>query len=534
MSNAAQLINNLDHTINTFKSNVDVKVNNVHVSTNNIQATTDKIYENINRFKTEMLHGEEKQIAHENILRIDQIIKEQFSSHVAVRRTVMGVVKDFDINLVRNSTIQELSEELWITSSRYWLSYALIAITAWVNDYQQVAQNALAESGRKDPIKTTLLFCLMNFRFNRIDTAKQWFFEYFKTLDPTKLQQETSILLQAFLNGIFGKDKEMEHEVIKLIEEWIVLLNENEEISNELTKSYESYIRNLNPQVKFDFPAVTQFCTHCTALEASYKESSKFDLLVNFVKEFEVETQSFDETNYKSRIDAILMNLISNYDSEELELKNQQEYYKFIVENNGVVAAADSQYAEMEKLQNENFNIGKQMMKWAIYDDNNQTDVSVRKYGFKNTRNWFKAAISSWSLKTNEAFPIIYQIKIDGWETQSNGNDLTQQNENMKQYYENNKFTNMFVNNINIAAAIVLIVSLGLVFLTIYSLIFTLASAGFLGYRVMKARKEYPARINTGLDNLSMCIDQITEIKRHFEENKAKRDLLYSMVDYLL
>jgi hypothetical protein len=249
MSNASQAINSLDQTINSFKSRVDVKVNDVNTSTASIQATTNKIYENIEKFKTDMLHGEEKQIAHENILRIDQIIKEQFSNYIAIRRTVMGVVRDFDINLVRNSTIQELSEELWITSSRYWLSYALIAITAWVNNYPDVAKNALAESGRKDAIKTTLFFCLMNLRFGRMDAAKKWFYEYFKTLDPTMLQQETAILLQSFLNGIFGKDKELEHEVIELIDEWITIINDNEEISNELLNGYETYIANLNAPV---------------------------------------------------------------------------------------------------------------------------------------------------------------------------------------------------------------------------------------------------------------------------------------------
>ena len=84
MSNASQAINSLDQTINSFKSRVDVKVNDVNTSTASIQATTNKIYENIEKFKTDMLHGEEKQIAHENILRIDQIIKEQFSNHIAM------------------------------------------------------------------------------------------------------------------------------------------------------------------------------------------------------------------------------------------------------------------------------------------------------------------------------------------------------------------------------------------------------------------------------------------------------------------
>ena len=179
-------ISELNQTINTFETKVDVHVQNIHQSSVNVDAATDRIYQKILQFREEMEHGEQKQLAHENIIRIDQIIKEQFSNYETIRRTVMGVVRDFDINLVRNSTIQELSEELWITSSRYWLSYALIAITAWVNNYPDVAKSALAESGRKDAIKTTLFFCLLNLRFNRMEAAKLWFYEYFKTLDRLK------------------------------------------------------------------------------------------------------------------------------------------------------------------------------------------------------------------------------------------------------------------------------------------------------------------------------------------------------------
>ena len=266
-TNASQVISNLDQTINSFKSRIDIKVNDVNTSTASIRNTTDQIYDNILRFKSQMLSGEEKQIAHENILRIDQIIKEQFSNHVVIRRTVMGIVRDFDINLVRNSTIQELSEELWITSSRYWLSYALIALTAWVNDYPEVAKNALAESGRKDAIKTTLFFCLTNLRFGRMEAAKKWFYEYFRTLDPTMLQQETAILLQSYLNGIFGKDKELEHEVTELIDEWTGIITQDEQISSEMLSGYETFITNLNPNVQFTYESLLKYCTNYQEIE---------------------------------------------------------------------------------------------------------------------------------------------------------------------------------------------------------------------------------------------------------------------------
>lgn len=533
MSNAMQAINNLDQTINSFKSRVDVKVDNVQVSTSKIQATTDRIYENINKFKTEMTLGEQKQIAHENILRIDQIIKEQFSNHETIRRTVLGVVRDFDINLVRNSTIQELSEELWITSSRYWLSYALIAITAWVNNYPEVAKNALAESGRKDAIKTTLFFCLLNMRFGRIDVAKLWFREYFKTLDPTLLQQETAILLQSFLNGVFGKDKELEQDIINLIDEWVGIINDNEQISAELLNAYESYINNMNAPVKFGYESLVQFCTNNAEIQKSYTNVSKYVRLIEFVKSIDVEMEAQDDENYKSRIDAILVNLISNYDAEELEMKNQQEYWRLIVENKGDHEIAQAQYDDLQELQNERFNIGRQLIKWAVYDDSAQTDVQVRKFGFQNTKAWFKSAVNNWDAKLHAAYPNEYRLQIDTWTGTSNGQDEAEQTESMKNYFENNKFQYMYVNNLNIAVAIVLLVSILLAFATLFSLIVTGLAAGFLVYRVLGAKEKYAIRVATALKNLSSCMAEIADFRRYFEENRTKKDELLSVVEFI-
>ncbi|MCL2108019.1 MAG: hypothetical protein FWH20_01560 [Oscillospiraceae bacterium] len=533
MTNASQAINRLDETINSFKSKVDIKVNNVHVSTTNIQATTDKIYASISKFRDEMLHGEEKQIAHENILRIDQIIKEQFSNYTAIRKTVLGVVRDFDINLVRNSTIQELSEELWITSSRYWLSYALIAITAWVNNYPDVAKNALSESGRRDAIKTTLFFCLMNLRFNRMIPAKMWFREYFKTLNPAMLQQETAILLQAFLAGIFGKDKELEQNVIDLIDEWMKIINENEQISSELLGAYESYIHNLNIPVQFNYNSLLEFCTNNDELQKSHANVVKYSSLITFIKTLDVDAQSQDDDNYKSRIDTVLIDLISNYDAEELDLKNQQEYYRFIVSNEGSVKKAQTQFDAMQKLQNEHFNIGKQMIKWAIYDDISQTNPQVKKFAFQNTKSWFRTAVNNWDSKLHADFPSEYNLKIDAWSGVSNGQDRAEQIQSMKNYFENNKFQNMYINTFNITLMIVFLASIGLAFLTLFSLIATGISAGLLVFNVIRAKKKYAARVGKALDILSTCMSEIADFRHHFDENRAKKDELLSIIEFI-
>ena len=256
MSNVYNVINDLNNSVAGFRSDVDVHVRNVDSSTQKILQTAESVYQRVSKFRTDIMHGEEKQIAHENIMRIDQVVKEQFGNYDAIRKTIMGVVRDFDINLVRNSTIEELSEELWITSSRYWLSYALIAVTAWVNNYPEVAKNALSEAVRKDEIKASLFFCLMNLRFERIQTAREWFKVYCRTLNPVILQQETAVLIQAFMGGVFGKDKQLDHEVISIINEWIRIISEDAAICSDLVGQYVAYFEKFNQQAVFSYESM--------------------------------------------------------------------------------------------------------------------------------------------------------------------------------------------------------------------------------------------------------------------------------------
>ncbi len=531
MSEVSYAIHNLNNTINQFESNVDVHVNNIKQSSINVEDATQKIYNQIVKFREDMEHGEQRQLAHENIIRIEQIIKEQFGSYETIRRTVMGVVRDFDINLVRNSTIQELSEELWITNSRYWLSYALIAITAWVNDYPDVARNALGECGRKDAIKTTLFFCLLNLRFERLDVAKRWFYEYLKTLDPTILQQEAAVMLHAFLDGVFGKDRALEQGVMDVIDQWIAIINENAEISEELISNYQTYIKNINPHKKFDYVSILQYCTNSAELSSSYLEVSKYDVILELLKELNVDDIEQNEGNYKERVDAVLINLISNYDEEEQELRNEQEYFNLIVRNEGVVEMAKVQYdAEME-LQNENFNIGKQMINWALYDET--ANVRVRKFAFQNTKEWFKSALDKFTIQLEQAFPIEYSLSIDTWSGVSNGKDQDELTENLRNYYEVNKFQNMYVNTFNIAAAIIIVASLALAFVTPYSLVATVVAGIVLGYRCYKAFKEYPERIEKALTALEQTLAEIGEFRQYFEDNIRKKEDILSETEFI-
>ena len=546
MANVYNLINELDGAVNSFQDNINVHVRNVDITTQRVQATTNHVYQKVSQFRDDLMKGEEKQIAHENIIRLDQVVKEQFGNYEAIRKTIIGIVRDFDINLVRNSTIEELSEELWITSSRYWLSYALIAVTAWVNNYPEVAKNALSEGSRKDAIKTSLFFCLLNLRFDRIETSKNWFKAYCRTLDPTMLQQETAVMIEAFLNGIFGKDKELEHEVIKILDEWISIISEDAQICEQLVNAYYFYVQNLGVKVKFDYQFIANFCTNNEEVQKSFNDVSKFQQIIEMLNSLDVDGEIQTDENYKARVDAVLTNLITNYDKEEFEVKNQQQYYRMVVENEGNVEVAEAQYQQFEELQNENFNIGKQMVEWVIYGDQTNTDVQVRRFGLQSTREWFKTAINKWSANTKANCPLQYNISIDGWEGVSNARDFDEQTTSMKNYFENNKFRMVCVNSLNIAAVFVFFITLAITVGSIVSIVnsgFTpvifvgivlmLASAGFVAYRIINGFKKFGERVETALQNLAMTISQIVDFQRYFSENINKKDEILSIVEFI-
>ena len=115
----------------------------------------------------------------------------------------------------------------------------------------------------------------------------------------------------------------------------------------------------------------------------------------------------------------------------------------------------------------------------------------------------------------------------------SNGSDQAEQTESMKNYFEANKFQNMFINTPNMALALLLILSAGMAFVTIYSLVVTIVAAGILGFRCYKAIQEYPKRVNAALSNLNLCMAEIAEFNQYYADKRQQKDTLLSQVEFI-
>lgn len=547
MSNAQSVINELNSVIGGFTSQVDARIHTIDEQTETARQSAALAWEKINTFKEGVIRDEQMQAAHENILRLDQVIRERFESHVKVRKTVSGVVKEFDINLCRNSTIEELSEELWITSSRYWLSYALIALSAWVNDSRSLAENAVSEAVRTSALKGNLFFCLVNLRFGRLDAAKKWLTAYFKSVVPEEMQDETAVLLQAYINGVFGTDKSLEFAVQSVVDEWVNTIAMDEDMNAELIADFEGYIANLHVAERFNFPTLMQHCANASALQRPYIESFKYAQMIALVESLDVESIVQNASNYKQRIDAIISDLITNYDEEEQDIKNKREYYQLIMDNKGDVTAAEAQYEERMKVRNQTQNIGRKLLEWSIYKSSDEIDVHVRKFAFQNSRTWFLPALEKWSTGFEEQFPTTYPIEIDDWSCESNGEDQYEQETKFREHLEEHKYRKMYFNSTNIKLFVWLAIAVGVGLLctmvkTLPPFFVYIGIAGFVAaaillvvliIRCLTAGSRFRKMVNAKLAILSACMTELTKIRKTYFANIQNKNKLFSLTEHL-
>ncbi len=91
----------------------------------------------------------------------------------------------------------------------------------------------------------------------------------------------------------------------------------------------------------------------------------------------------------------------------------------------------------------------------------------------------------------------------------------------------------MYVNKMNIVALIVFILSIGLVFIMPYSLVATALAAGLLIFNIIRANKEFPAHVNSAVEQLNACMEELIEFKQYYAKEKRKKEQLQSKVEYL-
>lgn len=264
---------------------------------------------------------------------LNQELEKQFGLYEDVRNYLLGILQAVDTGIVSKRVITNSTEELMLGTPRYWLSPSLIAIAAWLNDNQALANKALAEGLKRNLIKTELIFTLISNRLKRQDASFAWLSKYFECQNPQELPQETLILVNAYTDGVFGPDSHS--ECIKHLSAWLDYLSKQPETVKDLEDRWVKKISVMQNDSSEDIPfnSLEEYCDEFPVLMNLLNYANKHQAFLNYLTEIINKTK--EKKNYTEELDDILFKLIKEYDSDEFELRKKHKMCQLIIEYEG-------------------------------------------------------------------------------------------------------------------------------------------------------------------------------------------------------
>ena len=528
-ANLSTLENNLQvlaNNIGTVSQNVNTvngQINNVQGQVDTVKNDVKSLEEEIKAFMLEIKQGTVVSNARQTILMASDEYDKKYGHRDEVRRRVNGLLQSVDINVIKKSTVENISEETIINTPDYWLAPALVSLCAWYTNNKTLAENALKEAIARDDEKTSLLFCLVHLRANRTNTAMLWLNRYLSMQDPTKMEGKIITVLDAITSGVFGSDAKK--SCLEKVNSWMMELNSYGEIRKTQIDRWERYFREQIEKVDSDeFPYISKYVDEKDRVIDIIATSRAQKTVSHELKQI-MEEKYNGNYNAINKIDNLLHMLVFNYDKEELELKKDIQKNKHIIEENGDMVKALKEFEKTSiALENEN-NFYNHITNIAIANNTVNADLNTKKLAIALSKNYIIEGYSNISsISSSEMLPDL-NIKINDW------NGLTKNGSNEKELLDNldNHLEDVFHSEVysdhlfNIKMLIAIIIGVTGIFLTlsqpiIASIIFCIV----LIFNVIEFLRAYSKR--------DAKIKQLNEIKK--QHKILLSNILAEITDY--
>ena len=386
----------------------------------------DEVYQNMSVLKSDleslkkgfiyMMEENRRQAALQRaiteIIRVRQELERDFGNYKLVRNTMLGILEATDLQLVRETTITTCTEELMLSTPRYWLAPVLIALSAWISDNKPLATRALKEALRRDDEKTCLTFALICRRNKRTKACFEWLSRYFAKQKANDMKESIIAYIDAYTNGVFGEDRDNLCE--EYIQNWMQELQAAN--SNFAEKQitywkgiYQTYCKDTAAQypklaecAKGEFPKMNDYVARINAAP---------EIISFFARILETEV---DQQALVTAIDNELIKLVKNYDIDEAPLREEEECLTDIKNSNG-----DEKYAKQRQaLRKANrvdrkVDLAERLSETIV--SNRTEDISAKKTAIRFMQGYIKEAFKGFIEEKAPAYPKEITISTNGW-----------------------------------------------------------------------------------------------------------------------
>lgn len=362
-------------------------------------------------------------LAETRLVKIRQELERDFGHHGDVRRTATGILQASDIGIVRQDTINGVTEELMLLAPGYWLAPALVALSAWIQDRQDLAQRALAEALRRDDEKTSLFFALVCRRAGRNVACGTWLDRYLGQQNPFELKRQTIVLIDATAGGVFASDVQMRCR--QRFNGWIEELASRAGFVETQRQQWRDALefRIGSSSHASSYPQLSQHSPTWPALNDSLNRSLlNADVLAYLKGIYEAPLPS--ATRLIDAVDAQLERLVADHDEPELPLRREEALLQLIIQEGGSRADAQKKFALEQGALEEEVSFTQLLTNAAMHAEKSGATLASQRLALALSRDWLRDAYSDVTLATRQAVPGIVDLAIDGWSgTTADGHD---------------------------------------------------------------------------------------------------------------
>lgn len=523
LENNLQVLANNIGSVSQSVNTVNGHINEVEGQVNTVKNDVKSLEEEIKAFMLEIKQGTVVSNARQTILMASDEYNKKYGHRDDVRRRVNGLLQSIDINAIKKSTVENISEETIINAPDYWLAPALVSLCAWYTNNKPLAEKALKEAMSRDDEKTSLLFCLIHLRANRNETAMKWLNRYLSMQDPTKMESKIITVLDAITSGVFGSVAKK--TCLEKVNSWMNELNSYGEIKKTQIDRWERYFREQIETIDEDeYPYIVKYVqekdTVIDIISTSQTQKEVLRDLKNIMNEKE-----YTKISSTNKIDNLLNMLVFNYDKEELQLKRDIQKNKHIIEENGDMTKALKAFEKTSiALENEN-NFYNHITNIAIENNTVNAGLNTKKLAISLSKDSIINGYERISnIKSSEMLPDL-NIQINEWNgTTKNGSNENELQKNLNDYLDDKFHDEVYSDHLfNIKMLIAIVIGLIGIFFTlkqpiVAAIIFSIV----LIFNVVEFLRVYSKRESK--------IKQLNEIKK--QHKTLLSNIIAEIVDY--
>lgn len=361
--------------------------------------------------------------ARQSIMYNNAQIEKKYGYYDKVRRTTESLMDAIEHSNISINALNDLKQELILNNPNYWLSNALAALTSWLLDDKLNTEKELHNALNKDSKKTSLFFCLINLKLNRISTSINWLNKYLSEQNPTKLDKDFITVLDLVATGTFGD--EAKTQVLSKINIWFERLNSEQSIHDNQIKIWKEYLDTEKesvvnmPTLEIYSPDVSRLKENLTISSIYYNVLSTLEGIIN-------------ANSSNKRVEEILSDLIYEYESKEQVYQKDNLKNNLIIQCNGNREEAERLFKKQESIHNQEADLPTLLSNIVIYSDSYKISTETRKIALTLVKKYVIESIDELNKNINRNE---FDLKINDFTTKTvDGKNIEQAKKELEQY----------------------------------------------------------------------------------------------------